>query len=336
MTEVLALRALGLGDLLASVPALRGLRRAWPGARVTLAAPLLLARWLCDLDVVDDVAEVPGLEAAARLRGRSRPDVAVNLHGRGPQSHRALLGLEPARLVAFACPAAGHVDGPPWSAGEHEVDRWIRLVGSAGSAPSVDELRLPAQGPRREHVVVHPGAAAASRRWPAERWAAVAAALAGDGHPVVVTGTPPEAGRCAAVVAGAGAGLEDRCGRDDLPALAELVGTAALVLSADTGVAHLATAFGTPSVTLFGPVSPVLWGPRIDPHVHRVLWRGDEATPVPGNPHGPVLDARLQALSVREVLDEARAVLRRRGVAAQPWPAAAREAPSPSADAARS
>ena len=42
MTEVLVLRALGLGDLLTSVAAIRGLRRAWPGARLVLAAPAAL------------------------------------------------------------------------------------------------------------------------------------------------------------------------------------------------------------------------------------------------------------------------------------------------------
>ena len=76
------------------------------------------------------------------------------------------------------------------------------------------------------------------------------------------------------------------CGLDDLTGLGRLVGTARLLLSGDTGVAHLATAFRTPSVTLFGPVSPALWGPRVDPALHRVLWRGGPTADEPGAP-GP-------------------------------------------------
>ena len=55
VTTVLALRALGLGDALTGIPALRGLRRAFPGARILLAAPAGLGTWLRDLGVVDGV-----------------------------------------------------------------------------------------------------------------------------------------------------------------------------------------------------------------------------------------------------------------------------------------
>ncbi len=309
MSHVVVLRALGLGDLLTAVPALRGVRRAWPGSRVTLAGPRALGHWLASLGVVDDVVAVPALGDTRRLVSAvRRPAVAVDLHGRGPQSHRVLTRLDPGLLVAFANPEAGH-DGPPWRADEHEVDRWIRLSASAGGPACPADLRLPEQGHRAGHVVVHPGAASPSRCWPAECWSAVAEALAAQGHEVVVTGTRAEAGRCAAVARRAE--VEDRSGRETFAALARTVGTASLVLSGDTGVAHLATAFATPSVTLFGPVSPALWGPRVDPHLHRVLWRpgpGDGLRP--GDPHGKALDPRLAAITVADVLEEAFGLLR--------------------------
>ena len=158
--------------------------------------------------------------------------------------------------------------------------------------------------------MVHPGAAAPSRRWPAPLWAAVAAGLTARGHRVVVTGSLAEAGPCATVAAGA-PGVEDLCGRLDLGGLGRLVGTAALVLSGDTGIAHVATAFGTPSVTLFGPVSPALWGPRVDHHLHKVIWTGDAADPRPGDPHGAAVDPRLASIDAGEVLEAASAVLAR-------------------------
>jgi ADP-heptose:LPS heptosyltransferase len=66
----------------------------------------------------------------------------------------------------------------------------------------------------------------------------------------------------------------------------------------DTGVAHLATALGTPSVVLFGPTSPALWGPPPGRRRHRALWAGRS-----GDPHGGTVDPGLLAISVRDVLE---------------------------------
>jgi ADP-heptose:LPS heptosyltransferase len=76
------------------------------------------------------------------------------------------------------------------------------------------------------------------------------------------------------------------------------VGAAARVVCGDTGVAHLATALGTPSVVLFGPTPPALWGPPSDRPWHRVLWAG-----VAGPAHGPRPDPGLLRISVGDVLD---------------------------------
>jgi ADP-heptose:LPS heptosyltransferase len=307
VSEVLVLRALGLGDLLTGVPALRGLRRAWPEARLVLAGPDAVGRWLTALGVVDDVAPTGGLDRAPPVA--TAPDVAVNLHGSGPQSHRVLAGLAARRLVGFRCPEVGFTDGPEWDPDEHEVERWLRLSRWVGGRAGPEDLRLdvPAADGPRDHVVVHPGAASLSRRWPTDRWAAVAGALVRAGHRVEVTGTPGEAHACAAVASGAGG--EDHCGRHDLPGLAATVAGARLVLSGDTGIAHLATATGTPSVTLFGPVSPALWGPCTDTDRHVPLWRGTAGDLRPGDPHGSEPDPRLLALGVEEVLAAAERLL---------------------------
>jgi ADP-heptose:LPS heptosyltransferase len=313
VTRILVLRALGLGDLLTGVPVLRGLRRRHRDARLVLAAPSALGRWFTDLGLVDEVLPTPGL-APLRWSGPP-PDLAVDLHGRGPQSHRVLRSLAPRSLLAFACPGAGHAEGPPWLPDEHEVDRWVRLARWGGLPCSAEDLRLPRDGARGTQVVVHPGAAAGSRRWPAERWAQVAAALADDGHPVVVTGSAAETALCSRVADHPG--VVDRCGRDDLPALSGRVATAAVLLSGDTGPAHLATAHGTPSVVLCGPVDPAHWGPRIDRHLHRVLWHSRPGDPA-GDPHADDVDPRLARTTVREVLDAARAFLPAQPVASAP------------------
>ncbi len=333
---VLALRALGLGDMLTGIPALRGLRRAYPDARLALAAPPGLGDWLVRQGVVD--ASVPAAAMQPIPWAGTPPEVAVNLHGRGPQSHRLLQQLSPGRLVAFACPEAGHPADPAdesfacagvvqeWNADEHEVDRWCRLVGTTGGVCGPEDLRLtppgrpPAGDPAGRHsgdhagddatrcVVVHPGAASGSRRWPADRWREVAATLAADGHRVVVTGTDAERQLCAAVASGH-PGVDDYCGRHDLDGLARVVGHASLLLCGDTGVAHLGTAYGTPSVLLFGPTPPAGWGPRIDVDRHHVLWHPEPADP-PGDPHAGAVDVRLARIGAAEVLDHAAMLLR--------------------------
>ncbi|WP_140394624.1 glycosyltransferase family 9 protein, partial [Streptomyces recifensis] len=86
--------------------------------------------------------------------------------------------------------------------------------------------------------------------------------------------------------------------------LSALVAHAALVVSGDTGIAHLAFAHGTPSVTLFGPVPPALWGPPALPR-HRALWRPGP----PGDPHGTVTDPGLLRIGAEEAVLAALALL---------------------------
>lgn len=312
MTDVVVLRALGLGDLLTAVPALRGLRRAWPGARLRLAAPAEVGTWLASLGVVDDVIDTRSLEDAVRLASRPvSPEFAVDLHGRGPRSHELLSGLGARRLVAYACAVAGHDDGPLWREDEHEVDRWVRLARWVGGWAEARDLYLPGPSPVAKHVVIHPGASAPARRWPVERWAAVASALGRRGRPVVVTGSHAERDLCRAVAVASPRAV-DLSGRLDLAGLHRVVGTAALLLSGDTGVAHLATAARTRSVTLFGPVSPALWGPRVDADLHRVLWSvaaGGHSASRPGDAHGAVLDERLARITVHQVLHASASLL---------------------------
>ena len=140
---------------------------------------------------------------------------------------------------------------------------------------------------------------------------AVVRALTDRGLPVAVTGLPVEADLCARV-SGAAAGAVNWCGRLSLRALAGQVASARLLLCADTGVAHLATAFGTPSVLLFGPTDPARWGPGIDPGSHHVIWHSRDGDHE-GDPHGEQMDVRLARIGVDEVLNAADRLLASRG-----------------------
>ncbi|MBA3618914.1 MAG: glycosyltransferase family 9 protein [Acidothermales bacterium] len=308
--RVLVLRALGLGDFLTGVPAYRGLRQAFPEHTLSLAAPPVLADLVQLTDAVDEVFPAYGL-ASLDWSGPP-PDVAVNLHGRGPQSHRLLQALRPARTIAYFAPEVPELAGPAWRADEHEVPRWCRLLESCGI--SADPTRLALRRPNRPSpaagaVVVHPGAAAGSRRWPADRYAAVAAELHRQGHRVVLTGSADEVQLCAGIAERAGLGAAAvLAGSLGLGELAALVADAALVLCGDTGVAHLATAYATPSVVVFGPVSPVRWGPPFGREQHVALWHGGDGDR-PGDPHADHPDPALLRITVDEVLAAAGSLL---------------------------
>jgi ADP-heptose:LPS heptosyltransferase len=117
--------------------------------------------------------------------------------------------------------------------------------------------------------------------------------------------TCEQRGLCAEVCRGI-PGVHDLSGRLSLPELAKVVAGAAVLICGDTGVAHLATAYATPSVLLFGPTPPRLWGPVIDPQLHRVLWHGANRTrattgTVP-DPHAGVIDSALDRITVSEVI----------------------------------
>jgi radical SAM protein with 4Fe4S-binding SPASM domain len=150
--------------------------------------------------------------------------------------------------------------------------------------------------------LIHPGAASAARRWPAERWVHVARAEADAGRAVIITGGAGEIPLASGIAHAAGID-EDHvyAGRTDVLALARLVAVAGRVVCGDTGVAHLATALGTPSVVIFGPTSPHWWGPPPDVARHRVLWAG-----MTGDPHGDRIHDGLLAISTHDVVEGVR------------------------------
>ncbi len=150
-------------------------------------------------------------------------------------------------------------------------------------------------------VLIHPGAAYASRRWPPARFAAVAGYLNKSGWRVLVTGSSHE--RDLAEYVARTAGLPPHAavaGRTTPLNLASLVAEAALVVSGDTGIAHLATAYRRPSVVLFGPVPPEEWGPPPDRPWHVALHAAGPG--YHGDPHGGELDPALDAIRATDVI----------------------------------
>ncbi|WP_017607088.1 glycosyltransferase family 9 protein [Nocardiopsis xinjiangensis] len=296
--RLLAVRALGLGDFVTAVPALRALERALPDHVRVLAGPA----WYRDLVrsaglgwrvLPTEALRTPEWEGPA-------PELAVNLHGRGPQSTAAVEALGPGQLWSYAHPDAPGAQGPPWPGAVHDCELWCALLeyyGVPADAEDVRWTRPAGVGDRDDTVIVHPGAASGSRRWPAERFAQVARRLQNRGFRVLVTGSSGERALAERVATEAGLWSGSVvAGRTGLRLLLHLVSRARLLVCGDTGVAHVATAYVTPSVRLYGPVSPALWGPLVDTDVHACLWSGRR-----GEPHAEHLDPGLAELTVDAV-----------------------------------
>lgn len=303
---IVVLRALGLGDLLTAVPALRGLRRHYPDARVMLAAPDRYRELAMLTGAIDELLPTACLGDVRPLAGA--PALAVNLHGCGPQSIDHLLAWTPHSVITHCHHGHPTLKGPRWRADLHEVHRWCALLESAGIPCDLSDMTLtrpPIHFDETGAVVIHPGASAPARQWPADRFAAVAAALRDDGHEVIITGSSGEFDLAHDVASAARLPRTAVVsGLLDLPGLAALINDSRLVICGDTGVAHLAAATGTASVVLFGPTAPRRWGPRgTAPHV--ALWAGGT-----GDPHADVPHEGLLLITVSRVLAASRQLLR--------------------------
>ena len=316
--ELIVLRQTGLGDLVSGLPALRALRRAFPKHRMRMTCPSWLAPLATHLRVADIlVTEDHGAggpvehesadESMVRkaLESVRSPDVLVAL--RAPERDVARAVVDgPARLViAYRHP---EIDAtapfPTFSFDDHILLRWERLLDRFGVVSRRADLhfRLPVGAARGgRHTVIHVGAGSPARRWPEERWSQVARALEMAGHRVLLTGSEDEAALVARVRGSAGIPRDrDVSGRTDVLALAQLVSEARLVLSCDTGIAHVAIGLRVPSVILFGAVAPVWWGAPPGCLLHRSLWKGRL-----GEPYAPQPDPGLLQISVAEVLETA-------------------------------
>jgi ADP-heptose:LPS heptosyltransferase len=304
-------RGLYLGDLIAATGALRALRRGYPGAEIVLVSLPWVTALAPHLSCVDRILPYPGapgldggggeddLEEFLRRMRAERFDLAVNMHGRGPISTKLVARFGARRIASFVGETRDDIPTldvtVPWDAEAHESRKLLLLaekVGGVASSASGDagpELRVREEDEQWARALlpsglgplalVHPGASVSEKRWPEEGFGRVVEDLIHEGYTVAVTGSASEKELTRRVSA---SGALDLGGKTDLSTLISLVARANVLVSNDTGPAHLAYALRTPSVTIFGPSTDIdRWGP-LDRERHAVL-RGDPISDVPVN-----------------------------------------------------
>ena len=300
--RILAVSSTAIGDTLFATPAWRALRLRYPEARIVGHLRDKVAPLFADSPHLDAIIPYAGgyrrfLRTVGRLR-RERFDLALVFHGTGPQViPMAVLSGAPfvvripnggdyGYLLSNAEPPA---DRP--HPGEHAIQCRLRIAGLADAKSGDVRLVLPVDDRDRERAAellrgagvdpaapllgLVPGAAAAFKRWPADRFVAVArTVMAGRGEwRVVVLGTPSERRLADAVAAAVGPSALSLAGRLDLLTLRGLVAGMRLLLTNDTGPLHIAVAVGTPTVSLFGATESRGTGPLQDPERHTVIQR---------------------------------------------------------------
>jgi lipopolysaccharide heptosyltransferase II len=300
--HVLCVRLDTIGDVLMTGPALRALRESGARPRITLLTSAPGASVAALMPEVDEaiVYEAPWMKRGGdradpaedramieRLRARAFDAAAVftvRTQSALPAALMCRLADVPLRLAHCRENPYGllsdHVPEPePDVPVRHEVRRQLDLVAAVGAAPDDERLSLAVPAEERDRAaalldelavdrarpwaVVHPGASAPSRRYPAGSWAEACQRLAGDhGVQLVFTGDRDEAWVVDRVMEAAGIPGRSLAGRIGLPALAGLLEAAPLLLAGNTGPVHLAAAVGTPVVDLYALTNPqhTPWG----------------------------------------------------------------------------
>lgn len=282
-----------VGDAVMTVPALRELRRLLPRARVTLATRPWAEGIFEGADFVDDLLVTRGAEsgpgallAEARAWRARRFDLAVLFPNAFAPALVAALARVPARLghstQGRSALLTHRVPVPDWRGRRHEVFYYLNLVaelerllhGTASVEAREPDTRLPAPEARtrealgmlresgvpagRPLVAMCPGSTnSRAKRWPAERFAAVADMLAERaGASVVLVGAADESDVSEEVAGRMRARAFVLTGRTSLSQTAAVLRASDLLVTNDTGPAHVAAAVGCPVVVVFGPTNP--------------------------------------------------------------------------------
>lgn len=343
---MLLIRLTALGDVVLIEPVVRALRAAFPGVRVDLVTEAHHAALMREAGGLDAVVAYDRRGADAGWRGpwrvasrlpTRRYDLVVDLQGKLRTRVLARLVAAERRLVlqkrSLGRALLALLGRDPPLTDRHSVDLYLSalapLWGEAPPmlpAPVAPRLDFPAgesapgaalgAGPGALHIGLCPGTTHATKRWAPERFAALADALA-ERRPearFLLVGGPSDRAELDALRAAVRRArlLDEDVAGLDVAGLGRRLSRLDLLVGVDSGPAHLAAASGVPVVAIFGPTSPLRWGPR--GAAHRAVSLGLDCAPCSnvGGPRCPRADrdhACLRGLEVEPVLEAALSAL---------------------------
>lgn len=295
--KVVLVRASRIGDFVCATPAFRALRAALPAAEITLIGLPQAEELAARIPDIDRFVRFPGFPGIAeqffdaretvaffQRMHAERFDLAIQMHGSGVFSNPFTLLLGARTTVGFIRPEdpAGRLDAAlPFVEGRHEVSQLLALTHFLGAPETGDDLAFPllpedmtaaarvleeVPPPR---IAIHAWAREESKQWPQERFAEAAATLlCRYGGTAVLVGSQEARAASEALAAairqrlrGHAGCVANLVGQTSLPVLGAVFQRCALLLTNDSGPAHIAYALHTPSVTIFGATRPEQWGP---------------------------------------------------------------------------
>ena len=286
VSRLLVVKTSSIGDVIHALPVVQAIREAAP--RLTLGwvvrrrcADVLRGNPCIDhLYVMPDKPSVGELRALRGQLRAGRYDMALDMQGLLLSGLVTRLSGAPVRLGWDRNREANalfltHPVIPGRARDRHEVDLLYGFAEALGvhaahpeftpqpylaaeGAARADEWLL---GLPRPRIALNVGASRAYKRWPADRWASVARALAAQGQGLVFVGDKNDAEVVTQITPPLTGGYVDLAGRTALRELASVLAACDLLVTADTGPMHIAVAVGTPVVALFGATDPARHGP---------------------------------------------------------------------------
>lgn len=322
---LLVIRPGGMGDAVLLIPLLQAIRRRFPSATITVLAerrnaevfgltPNLVSEVLC-YDRIGDVLRVLG----------RRYDAVIDTEQWYRLSAVAARLIRTERRIGFATNDRRRLFNFPvaYDQQRYETDNFLALLtGLTGEflRPDPDRPFLTGRdafpghhlGEPRERipvtVLIAPGAAYPEKQWGPEKFRQLAEWLAENGYSAGLIGGSADVRLAGDIMKGLP--VRNFTGQTPLRETARLIATAALVIGGDSVALHLAAAFGTPSVALFGPTSPSQWAPR--GKGHRTLYHPPPCSPCSRFGHIPPCPYEVECLkrvTIEEVFAAVREIL---------------------------
>lgn len=322
---ILVIRPGGMGDALLLIPLLQAIHRRFPSATIEVLAerrnteifgltPNLVSKVLC-YDRIGDFLRVLG----------RRYDVVIDTEQWYRLSAVAARLIRAERRIGFATNERRRLFNIPvaYDQGRYEAENFLALLGGlTGELFSLDPDRpfltvrtVPRGNPLSEQsgrapitVLIAPGAGYPEKQWGPEKFRQLAEWLVENGYSAGLIGGPADIHLAGDITKGLP--VQNFAGRTPLRETARLIATAALVIGGDSVALHLAAAFGTPSIALFGPTPPSQWAPP--GKGHRTLYHPPPCSPCSRFGHIPPCPYDVDCLkrvTVEEVFAAVREIL---------------------------